>query len=371
MEDHVALEHMRRAIALAGYGRGRVSPNPPVGCVLARGEERVGEGWHKSFGGPHAEINALKAAGPAARNATAYVTLSPCDHYGKTPPCTEALKAAGVAEVVAAVEDPRKGSGRGLAALQQAGINVRMGVLATQAGWVMRGYLKHTATGLPAVTLKYAMTLDGHIATRAGDSKWISCEASRAYVQTCRAHADAVLVGIGTALADDPRLNVRDPEQAQPLRVILDSAARLSPQAALFSEPGGEVVVITTESAPPSAREALQQAGAEVLSVSSLADGRVDLTAALQALAGKGVREVLCEGGGLLAGALVQKGLVDEILAFVCPKLVGDGNAPVPLAGSGCRLMADALKVEDLSSENLEGDLLVRGRLGDLSWLPS
>jgi diaminohydroxyphosphoribosylaminopyrimidine deaminase/5-amino-6-(5-phosphoribosylamino)uracil reductase len=251
-------------------------------------------------------VNALAQAGAAAQGATAYVTLMPCDHTGKTPPCTQALIRAGVTRVVAAIDDPNPVSGDGRATLAGAGIRVETGLLAAEAAQGACGFLKHLATGLPFLQLKYAMTLDGKTATHRGDSQWVSSDAARVEVQAWRAQADAVMVGIGTALADDPRLTVRDEALPQPRRVVVDSGCRLSPEARLCQEGQGEVIVLTTERPPADRVLALESAGVTVVRLGAVTE-HVDLAAGLQALAAIGIRTILCEGGATLAGSLLDE----------------------------------------------------------------
>jgi diaminohydroxyphosphoribosylaminopyrimidine deaminase/5-amino-6-(5-phosphoribosylamino)uracil reductase len=369
---------MLRAVALARRGLGAVSPNPPVGCVIARGETVLAEGWHARFGGLHAEAAALEAAGERARGATAYVTLMPCAHHGKTPPCADALLRAGVSRVVVACADPNPLSAGGAERLRAGGVRVETGCRAREAALVMRGFLKHARTGRPLLTLKMAATLDGKTATPSGESAWISSPESRTRVQAMRAASDAVLVGVGTVLRDDPRLTLRPcpPRRGQPLRAILDSFARTPPDARLFREPGGEVLILTTQAAPAGRRAALESAGARVLPVETAEEvgggassPRADPAAALRALAEQGAREVLSEGGATVAGALFDAGLIDEIALFVAPKLLGGaGSAPI-LAGTGIDRMADAVVLHDLAAEPSGPDLLLRARVGDWSWM--
>lgn len=365
--------HMRLAIELAGRGRGFVSPNPPVGCVIASGVDVLGVGYHEKCGEAHAEVNALAAAGERAAGATAYVTLMPCSHTGRTPPCTEALLNAGIARVVVAVDDPNPVSGDGAAVLREAGVDVRVGCLAAEAAIPMRGFLKHCATGLPFVSLKYAMTLDGRTATHTGDSRWISCEESRALVQEMRSVSDAVLVGIGTVLADDPLLTVRDHEVRQPRRVVFDSTGRLPLSSRLLTEPGGEVIVLLGEGASEDAADALQMAGAHVLRVPAVPDGeydRIDLHSALKALADLGIREALCEGGATFGGALLAQGLVDQMDVFVAPKLIGGNSVTSPQSSPGIDHMSDAWPVYDMTVVRSGVDFHIRGRVGAWHWMP-
>lgn len=367
MSPHPADKHlMRRAIALARQGLGRVSPNPPVGCVLAHDGEVVGGGFHEMCGGPHAEVNALADAGHAARGATAYVTLMPCDHHGRTAPCTQALLTAGVARVVVAVDDPNPTSGNGHATLQQAGVAVEVGCLQREAAGVMRGFLKHAATGKPFLHLKQAMTMDGRTATHTGDSGWISCEASRERVQHMRARADAILVGIGTALRDDPRLTARVEGAPQPRRVVFDSRGRLPVDCRLLREPGGEVVVVLGPAAPEESSAALQSAGARVLRVETEqapSAAGVDLHAAFDQLTGLGIREVFCEGGAALASSLIREGYVDLMSTFLAPKAVG-GVAPSD-GMPGLDRMADAHCLHERTAEWIGPDLLIQGKFGE------
>ena len=316
--------HMSRALDLARRGLYTTDPNPRVGCVLAHGERIVGEGWHRYPGEPHAEIHALAAAGGDAAGATAYVTLEPCRHTGRTGPCTRALVEARVAKVVAAMRDPNpKVAGRGFAELAAAGIEVETGLLEPQARTLIRGFVSRVERGRPWVRCKLAATLDGRTATAAGESRWITGEAARADVHRLRAQAGAVLTGIGTLLADDPGLDARvvDAEcLAPPLRVIADSHLRTPPAARVFSTPG-RILVATAGDADSS--RPLLDAGADVVSLPD-ATGRVALRALMTALAERGVNEVHTECGPTLAGALLESGLVDEVVVYLAPALLGD-----------------------------------------------
>jgi diaminohydroxyphosphoribosylaminopyrimidine deaminase / 5-amino-6-(5-phosphoribosylamino)uracil reductase len=360
---------MRRALELARKALGPASPNPAVGCVIAAGDTVAGEGWTQPFGGPHAEVQALEEAGSAARGATAYVTLMPCAHTGKTPPCAPALIDAGIVRVVAALEDPNPESLDGAQVLRDGGVGVECGLCAEEAFGIIAGFVKHLRTGLPLVRLKYAMTLDGKIATRTGSSQWISSGESRGEVQRLRRESDAVLVGVGTVLADDPRLNVRDPQSAwQPRRCIVDSRCRTPADAHIFSERGGEVVILCSASAPEAERKRLAAAGATVIAVGDSDGDRPDLDAALKALAGTGVRTILCEGGATLAGALFDARLADEVIAYVAPKLAGGAEALSPLGGEGVECMADALPLARVRYGQSGPDLRIRARVGAWEW---
>jgi diaminohydroxyphosphoribosylaminopyrimidine deaminase / 5-amino-6-(5-phosphoribosylamino)uracil reductase len=319
--------HLARAVALAESVRARTSPNPPVGCVLVRDGRVVGEGATAPAGGPHAEVRALEAAGPAARGATAYVTLEPCAHHGRTPPCSDALIAAGVARVVHAQADPNPVARGGADALIRAGVAVTgpdaVGSLLTAVvGQQLEGFLRVVRTGRPHVTLKLAQTADGRLAAPDG-RRWITGAAARRAVHRWRAAVDAVLVGSGTVLADDPGLDVRDvASDHQPRPVVFDARLR-TPPTAKVARPGA--IVVTSDRAPFAAREALEATGVEVVAVPGAADGGVDLAAALAALAGCGVRTVLAEPGPTLAGRLVATDLVDRVVLHVAMTL-GDGH---------------------------------------------
>ena len=333
---------MQRALALAARGRGRVEPNPMVGCLLVRNGRVVGEGFHRRYGGPHAEVEALRAAGPAARGATAYVTLEPCCHIGKTPPCTDALLAAGVKRVVAAMRDPfPKVCGRGMETLRKAGVKVAAGLCEQQAMRLNGPYLKRQRLGLPWVILKWAQSIDGKIATRTGDSKWISDERSRRWVHRLRSRVDAVLIGVGTVIADDPLLTCR---HGRPLRVatriILDPHLRTPGQAQLVRTASSVPTMIVTavEQAATAKCRRLERAGVQVLAVRSLRDG-LDLRGVLGKLAKAGMSNILVEGGGRTFGTFLDAGLADEAIVFVSRRLIGGEAARSALGGTGPKTM--------------------------------
>jgi diaminohydroxyphosphoribosylaminopyrimidine deaminase/5-amino-6-(5-phosphoribosylamino)uracil reductase len=317
---------MARALELARRGLYGTDPNPRVGCVVVRDEVTIGEGWHERAGSPHAEIHALQQAGDAARGATAYVTLEPCCHHGLTPPCSDALIAAGVARVVVAMEDPNPlVSGRGLQALRAAGIEVSAGVLEAQAEQLNPGFVKRMRTGLPWVRVKLAQSLDGRTAMASGASQWITGTAARADVQRLRARSSAILTGIDTVLADDPALTVRLddlPDPRPPVRVVLDSRLRMPATAQMLDLPG--MTRILTGSCDGARAVALQRARVAV-TVLPLAGEHLDLTAALRHLGELGLNEVLVEAGATLNGALLAAGLVDELVLYLAPHLMGDG----------------------------------------------
>jgi len=312
---------MARALQLAQRGLLTATPNPRVGCVLVKNGKNIGEGWHVRAGEPHAEVHALRAAGAAAQGATAYVTLEPCSHHGRTPPCAEALIEAGVARVVCAMQDPNpRVAGQGFAMLRAAGIAVECGLMEAAARDLNIGFVSRMTRGLPFVRSKIAASLDGRTALANGVSQWITGAAARVDVQHWRARSCALVTGIGTVLADDPQLNVRIATERQPLRVVLDSALRMPPTARMLQ--GGRVLVCTA-SQDAGKRAALERQGAEVLLLPVTA-GQVDLPAVLRELARRGINEVLVEAGKTLNGALLRAGLVDELLLYLAPQLLGD-----------------------------------------------
>lgn len=315
--DHI---HMARALQLAERGLYTTAPNPRVGCVIVKDGRVVGEGWHARAGEAHAEVNALRAAGAMARGATAYVTLEPCSHHGRTPPCANALIDAGVARVVAATIDPNPAvAGQGMQLLTLAGVRAEVGLLEAEARELNIGFISRMSRGRPWLRLKTATSLDGKTGLASGESKWITGEAARLDVHRWRARSCAILTGVGTVLADDPQMNVRDVETVrQPLKVIVDSALRTPPGARILA--GGALVVGNVD--VPERRAALVDAGAEVVLLSS-ANGRVGLAALLAELGRRGINEVHAEAGATLNGALLEAGLVDEWLAYYAPVVLG------------------------------------------------
>ena len=363
--------HLRRALELAERGRGRVQPNPMVGAVLVRDGQVVGESWHDELGGLHAERAALadcarRGADPAG--ATMYVTLEPCAHHGRQPPCSEAVARSGVARVVIASDDPsEKASGRGPAALRDEGVRVDTvnGPEASAARLLNQPFRKHARTGLPLVVFKAAVSLDGRTATASGDSKWISAAESRRRVHAWRAEAGAVAIGIGTALADDAQLTARDvdPDPArQPLRIVFDSAARL-PLTSALARTAAEVPVLCVvgPGAPGERTAALADAGVEVLVVDG--DGPARVAAALAELGRRGITSILLEGGARLAGSFVDAGEVDELRIFVAPILLGGATARPLAAGAGASAIADARRALHVAHESSGDDVLITARL--------
>ncbi|MEW5791959.1 MAG: bifunctional diaminohydroxyphosphoribosylaminopyrimidine deaminase/5-amino-6-(5-phosphoribosylamino)uracil reductase RibD [Pseudomonadota bacterium] len=358
-------EYMARALALAERGLYGTDPNPRVGAVLVRDGRIVGEGYHAQAGTPHAEVHALRAAGEAAHGATCYVTLEPCSHFGRTPPCADALVAAGVARVVVAMQDPNpQVAGQGIARLRSAGIAVEVGLLAEQAAALNPGFISRMQRGRPWVRLKLAASLDGRTALGNGVSQWITGPAARADVQRLRARSAAILTGIGTVLADDPRLDPRlegETVLRQPLRVVLDRELRTPPAARLFTA-AGPVLILHGSEAPAARQAALRAAGAQLQAVAPAAHG-LALEAVWQVLQAREINEVLAECGPTLAGALIEGGWVDELVLYLAPKLLGHDG--LPLAHLGPYTTLDQVSLWQCLRHELLGEdlkLLLRPR---------
>jgi diaminohydroxyphosphoribosylaminopyrimidine deaminase / 5-amino-6-(5-phosphoribosylamino)uracil reductase len=359
--------HLQRAIALADGGRGRVSPNPLVGAVIVRDGKVIGEGFHAAYGEAHAERAALSACTEDPRGATLYVSLEPCCHHGRTPPCTDAIIEAGIARVVVGSDDPtEKASGRGLGILRDEGIEVAVadGEPAMRARLLNQAFRKHARTGRPHVLFKSAMTLDGKVATRTGDSKWISGEASRKLSHHWRAERDAVAVGIGTALADDPQLTARvEGAGRQPRRVVFDSEGRLPLDSQLVrGAPEVALTVVVGRAASRLQTDALEAAGADVL-VATGENEPARVRSALDQLGSAGVTSILLEGGPKLAGTFLDAGEVDEVRLFIAPVVLGGSNARDPLEGEGVERIAEATRALALDVERVAEDVLITARL--------
>ena len=357
------IEYMRRAIELAERGVGFTNPNPMVGAVIVKGGKVIGEGWHERCGEWHAERNAFRNCTVPVEGATMYVTLEPCCHYGKTPPCTEAIIEHGIARVVVGMEDPNPlVAGKGIALLREAGIEVVCGVEEEALREQNRVFLKYISTKLPWVAMKTAMTLDGKIATRTGDSKWITGAEARAYVHELRHRFMAILVGIGTAVADDPLLNCRIEGRGvrQPIRVVVDSNARLSLDSQLVKTAGEyRTIVAHTCFAPEERVKALREIGVEML-LCKEKEGLVDVRNLLELLGQSGIDSILLEGGGSLNYTFLSEGLADELYAFIAPKIVGGMNAKTPVEGAGMEKMADAINLELENVLNIGHDVLLK-----------
>jgi diaminohydroxyphosphoribosylaminopyrimidine deaminase/5-amino-6-(5-phosphoribosylamino)uracil reductase len=360
--------HLARAIEIAENGRGQVSPNPLVGAVIARGGTLISEGFHRQVGDPHAEVEAIRAAGDEdLAGATMYVSLEPCCHHGRTPPCTDAIREAGIRRVVVASDDPSEHAhGRGLGILRDEGVEVVLGSpdLAQRARLLNQPFRKHARTGLPWVLFKAAMSLDGKVATRSGDSQWISGRESRELGHRWRAQSDAVAVGIGTALADDPQLTARiDGITRQPRRVVFDSLARL-PLSSVLVRGSREtaLTVVVSRAAPRQATDALETHGADVI-VATGENEPARVRSALSQLGASGITSILLEGGPHLAGSFLDAGEVDEMRLFVAPLVLGGRTARDPLEGEGVEQIADAVRAQTLECERVGEDILVSARI--------
>ncbi len=354
-------KYMKRALTLAKKGLGKTTPNPVVGCVIVKNGKIVGEGWHKKAGGPHAEIHALEKAGAEAHGADVYVTLEPCNHTGKTPPCSEALIRAGVKRVVAGMRDPNpQVNGGGLASLEQAGIRTSCGILESDCRSLNLPFIKHITTGAPYVTYKCAMTLDGNIATVTGDSRWISCEESRKYVHKMRSRMDAIMVGVDTIITDNPQLTVRHVQGKDPLRVIVDTRLRTPESVNVLNEQLSSGTIIATTESNPRVHLRYLKLGATIV-VCDDYDGRVSMKDLLQKLGAMGIQSVLLEGGSHLAGNMMQHGMIDELVIFVAPKIIGsNGFAPFNL--QGITSMAQAIKLDFTDVCRIGSDIVVTAR---------
>lgn len=359
------MTHMERALELARSVLGTTSPNPSVGAVVVKNGVEVGWGATLPPGQNHAEINALQQAGNAARGSTLYTTLEPCCTFGRTPPCTKTIIDAGISQVnVAAIDPNPRVAGKGCEELKSAGIEVSVGEESEAAHQLYEAFAKHVKTGIPFVSVKFAMSLDGKIATSTGDSKWVTGVESRNWVQQMRRESDAVLVGINTVLADDPKLTARDPDGdpllRQPLRVIVDSHCRTPPTARIFQQPG-TTLIATIQQSPQHCIDQLGRPGAEVLTLPASRDGRVSMEALLVELGRRDVVSLLVEGGGTLLGSLFDDGMVDKVFAFIAPVVIGGSTAASPVEGHGVEYMAQALNIERASMRAIGPDWLIVG----------
>jgi len=357
---------MRRALELAEQGRGRTAPNPPVGAVIVKNGQIVGEGFHPQAGKPHAEVYALEQAGILSQGADIYVTLEPCSHTGRTPPCARALIAAGIRRAFIAIIDPDpRVSGAGITLLREAGIAVDVGLCEDQAAELIAGFSKHLRNGQPWTIYKAAMTLDGHTATAVGDSRWISCEESRLRVHRLRNRVEAIMVGIETVLKDDPLLNVRLPDEQtrDPLRVVVDSRLRFPDTAKMLTQQSRAATLIATCCNDPERIDALEAAGAEVLVLPADQHHQVDLPALWDELGNRHVQHLLLEGGSTLATSAWKACLIDELMVFVAPRLVGGCPTSGLFSGVGTTLMAKSAILDDMHHETSGSDLLIRAKV--------
>jgi len=357
---------MEQALSLARLALGQVSPNPAVGAVIVRDSEVIGQGYTQPPGSAHAEIMALEQAGVGARGATMYVTLEPCCHQGRTPPCTRAIIESGISEVHLSLLDPNPlVSGKGRAELESAGISTSLGEGAEEAGEIIEAYTRFITTGMPFVTAKFAMSLDGKIATSTGDSRWISGEESRRRVHNLRHQTDVIMAGVKTLLKDNPRLTVRSgagrggTAREQPLRVIVDSKGRTPLSARVFKEPGKTLLALG-RTVTDEERETFKTSGVEVLEL-PLPDGRVDMRQLLRVLGERQMTSVMVEGGGILLGSLFDLGVVDKVIAFIAPMVIGGKTARTPVAGNGVAQIAEAVRLERCRVEQFGQDVMISG----------
>ena len=357
---------MERALALASKARGRTSPNPLVGAVIVRNGEIVGEGYHQKAGDAHAEIHALNQAKGLAEGATMYVTLEPCCHWGRTPPCTESLIRAKLGDVLVAMEDPNpQVAGKGIRQLQEAGLRVQVGLCKAESQRLNEVFIKYITTKRPFVILKSAISLDGKIATASGESQWITSEASRLKGHEVRSQVDAILVGVGTVLQDNPSLTTRLPERTNedPIRVVVDSRGRTPLGAKVFNpDSNAGTLIAVTENAPLEKINALKSAGADVLTIEQR-EGRVCLSALMRELGRKEITSVLIEGGGEINAAALQAGIVDKLMFFIAPKLIGGKDAPGPIGGVGIARLVEAFELRDAKISQIGVDFLIEGYL--------
>jgi len=355
---------MKMALELAEKAAGRTSPNPLVGAVIVKNGQIVGRGYHKKAGSPHAEIHAMREAGENTLGATLYVTLEPCSHFGRTPPCSEAVINAGITEVYVAMQDPNPlVTGRGIRQMTDAGIRVRVGLLEKEAMRMNEIFVKYITTRLPFVMLKTAITLDGKIATVTGNSRWVTGEAARREVHRLRDRYDSILVGINTVLADDPALTCRLPEGGRdPTRVILDTHARTPVNARVLTEKStAATFIVVTDKAPFSRIKALANGPAKIIRAATDAQGRVDLNDLLSKMGEMEITSLLVEGGAEVGASFLKAGLVDKILTFIAPKIVGGVEAPGPVGGKGCRTMNQAIGLTEVRCGQIGEDFFIEG----------
>ncbi|MDP6738272.1 MAG: bifunctional diaminohydroxyphosphoribosylaminopyrimidine deaminase/5-amino-6-(5-phosphoribosylamino)uracil reductase RibD [Dehalococcoidales bacterium] len=365
MFNDISMDYMKQALSLAKLAVGQVSPNPAVGAVVVKDGEVVGQGYTQPPGSWHAEVVALRQAAEKARGGVMYVTLEPCCHYGQTPPCAEAIVTAGISEVHLAMIDANPlVFGRGNDALEREGIRVYIGEHEQEAKEINESYLKFITTGLPYVTAKFAVSLDGKIATKTGNSRWISGGEARKYAHYLRYAADAVITGVNTVLTDDPRLTYRcggigGMVRKQPLRIIVDALGRTPPTAQVFNKPG-KVLLAIGESVKTETKEALTLAGAELLELPSK-EGMVDLTRLLRTLSERQITSILVEGGGTLLGSLFDSRLVDKVITFIAPVIIGGAEAKTAVAGKGVDKVIEAMRLERVSVEKFGDDVMING----------
>ncbi|MDI3311619.1 MAG: bifunctional diaminohydroxyphosphoribosylaminopyrimidine deaminase/5-amino-6-(5-phosphoribosylamino)uracil reductase RibD [Thermoanaerobacterium sp.] len=354
-------KYMKRALQLAKLGLGHTNPNPLVGAVIVKNGRIIGEGYHEYYGGPHAEINALKNAKEDVKGAQLYVTLEPCCHYGKTPPCVDAIIESGIKDVFIAMEDPNGlVAGKGIKKLKEAGLNVYTGLLKDEAERVNEVFIKYITSREPYVILKSAMTIDGKISTFTGDSKWITNEKSREYVHKVRSSVMAIMVGINTVIKDNPSLTVRLQGYKNPLRVIVDSHGRIPLDANVVIDKSAKTLIVTTDMMPYNKLKALNELGVDVVTTEKR-DNKVDLKKLIYTLGERGIDSILIEGGGTLNYSALKEGIVDKVMFYIAPKIIGGSNSLTPVEGDGIDLIKDAIIVEKLDVKRFDDDILIEG----------
>ncbi|MFA9371628.1 MAG: bifunctional diaminohydroxyphosphoribosylaminopyrimidine deaminase/5-amino-6-(5-phosphoribosylamino)uracil reductase RibD [Labilibaculum antarcticum] len=359
-------QYIQRAFELAKKGIGRVNPNPLVGAVIVRDDRIIGEGYHEFFGGPHAEVNAFRSATESVEGATMYVTLEPCSHYGKTPPCAEAIVKNKIAKVVIGMLDPNAlVAGKGVKLLEENGIEVEYGYLCEELSQMNRVFLKFIQNKLPYVVMKTAMTLDGKIASKTGDSRWVSNEKSRVYVHQVRNELAGIMVGVDTVIADDPILTTRleNEEGRNPVRIVVDSSARIPLESKILNTANqAKTIVAVTEKANSTKIAEIQELGNAVMIVKSR-NGRVDLTDLMVKLGETQIDGILLEGGATLNFSALEAGIVDEVMSFIAPKIIGGLTSKSPVGGEGIKFMKDAIELENMKIDQLGNDLMLTGKI--------
>ncbi len=363
MDDNITDNYyMKRAIKLARKGEGRTNPNPLVGAVIVKNGKIIGEGYHKYYGGNHAEIEAINNAKESVKGATIYVNLEPCSHYGKTPPCALRLVAEGFVRVVIGMVDPNpKVAGQGIKILKDSGLEVITGILEKEAKVLNEVFIKFITMGLPFIYFKYAMTLDGKIASIIGDSKWISNEKSRQEVHKLRNRVGGIMVGINTIIADDPSLTTRLKDGKNPIRIIVDSSCRISPTAKVLNlDSEAKTIIAVTRKAEPLKIALIEETGAEVIVVDD-ENGRVDLKLLMKILCSRGIDSILIEGGGNLSWSALKEELVDKVQVYIAPKLIGGATSPTPIEGEGKELMSEAIELYDIKRKIYDEDIMIEG----------
>lgn len=366
MQMNQEYQYMQRAFDLAKKGVGSVNPNPLVGAVIVQGDKIIGEGYHEFFGGPHAEINAFRTATESVEGATMYVTLEPCSHFGKTPPCAEAIVQNKIAKVVIGMLDPNPlVAGKGVEILEKAGIEVDYGYLCEELSQLNRVFLKFIQSKRPYVVMKTAMTLDGKIATCSGDSRWVSNSKSRERVHELRNELSSIMIGVDTVIADDPILTTRmeNRKGRNPIRIVVDSKARIPLTSRILnSSDQAKTIVAVTKDADPIKVDAIKALGNVVLPVES-GNGKVDLQNLMIKLGNEGIDGILLEGGATLNFSALEAGIVDEVMSFIAPKIVGGAVAKTPVGGRGIELMKDAIELEEVKVDQIGNDLMLVGRI--------